>query len=149
LNTILFAKDGNNFVVIPEVWNWLKYVNFIFTSKGLIYNENRTSMDFGKILFEKFSEAETLYNNSTDVAQFWNRVMTAVVYQDQQEIDGVIYCASNLVYENKIIYVIPKAFIDISRYADMENNRTIIVNGNSSYRGISKMFQSEIKKKHL
>jgi len=146
LNTILFAKDGNNFVVIPEIWNWLKYVNFIFASKGLIYNENRTNMDFGKILFEKFAEAETLYNNSTDVAQFWNRVMTATMYEDQQEIDGVMYCASNLVYENKIIYVIPKAFIDISRYADLENNRTIMVNGNSTYRGISKMFQSEIKK---
>lgn len=147
LNTILFAKDGNNFVVIPEVWNWLKYVNFMFDKNGLIYNENRTKMDFGKIIFERLDDADKLYNTSNDISKFWMRIISFVDYEDQQEIDGVKYCASKVDGdENKKIYIIPKVFVDISRYADMENFRTINVNGNSRYRASSQVFQEEIKK---
>lgn len=139
LNNLLFAKDGNNFYIVPEVWNWLKYVNLCFNRKGVIYNEQTSS--YGIIIFERLFElTQSNPLKNMEILMFTN-------YEDQKEIDGVVYCATYLQGDkNNVVYVIPKVYIDISRYDDLENNRYLRLNGNSNQSFGRDMFQPTIKK---
>lgn len=142
LNNLLFAKDGNNFYIVPEVWNWLKYVNLCFNRKGVIYNEQTPqNPSYGNIVFERLFElTQSNPLKNMEILMFTN-------YEDQKEIDGVVYCATYLQGDkNNVVYVIPKVFIDISRYDDLENNRYLRLNGNSNQSFGRDMFQPTLKK---
>jgi len=142
LNNLLFAKDGNNFYIVPEVWNWLKYVNLCFNRKGVNYNEQTPQTpSYGNIVFERLFELpQSNPLGNMEILMFTN-------YEDQKEIDGVVYCATELKGDkNNVVYVIPKVFIDISRYDDLENNRYLRLNGNENQSFGRDMFQPTIKK---
>jgi hypothetical protein len=124
INNVLFAKDGNNFVILPEIWGWLKYVNKMLSDANKQYFE--LGSEFLSIVFPFFYDYA---NSSTSISQDKNGLaylITESNYMLQKEIDGVIYCASYpRIDSDDEIYVIPKALLDIGRYENMQRNRKV------------------------